>query len=117
MNPPQMNARHSLALSLDIHSLIVNKHSKLPSGGRIHGEPVRLLANMRADNYSQALGHKQEFCHRRSVFFQQHRCTIGLACAEAVALHGAPTTARRCASQSATPQNGLRRVRQQRAPR
>jgi hypothetical protein len=30
--PPKMNARHSLALSLDIHSLIVNKHSKLPRG-------------------------------------------------------------------------------------
>jgi hypothetical protein len=39
--------------------------------------------------------HKQEVCHRRSVFFQQHRCTIGLACAQAVALRGAPTTARR----------------------
>ena len=30
-----------------------------------------------------------------SVFFQQNRCTIGMACAQAVALRGTPTTARR----------------------
>jgi hypothetical protein len=39
--------------------------------------------------------HKQEFCHRRGVFFHQNRCTIGMACAQAVVLRGAPTTARR----------------------
>ena len=39
--------------------------------------------------------HKQEFCHRRGVFFQQNRGTIGLACAQALTLRGAPTTARR----------------------
>jgi hypothetical protein len=37
----------------------------------------------------------QEFCHRRSVVFQQHRCSLGMASAQAVALRGAPTTARR----------------------
>jgi hypothetical protein len=46
----------------------------------------------------QALGfqpHKHEFFHRRRVFFQQHRCTIGMACAQAVALRVARITARR----------------------
>ena len=38
---------------------------------------------------------KQEFCHRRSVVFQQHRCSLEMASAQAVALRGAPTTARR----------------------
>jgi hypothetical protein len=72
------------------------------SGG-IRGNLLRLLfflSNKQADDYFKALGyqahkHKQEFCHRRSVFFQQNRCTIGMACAQAVALRGAPTTARR----------------------
>jgi hypothetical protein len=56
-----------------------------------------LLANKRAD-YFQALGyqpHMEGFCHLRSVFFQEHRGTIMIACAQAVALHGATTTARR----------------------
>ena len=55
------------------------------------------LANKRADDYFQDLGypHKQEFCHRCSAFFQQHQCTIGMACAQGVALRGAPTTERR----------------------
>ena len=50
------------------------------------------------DDYFEALvyqPHKQEFCHRRSVFFQQNRFTIGMACAQAGAMRGAPTTARR----------------------
>jgi hypothetical protein len=34
-------------------------------------------------------------CHRLGVFFYRNRCTIGLACAQAIALRGAPTTARR----------------------
>jgi hypothetical protein len=34
-------------------------------------------------------------CHRRGVFFQQNRGTIGLACAQAAALRGAPTAAHR----------------------
>jgi hypothetical protein len=56
------------------------------------------LANKQADDYFQALGyqlHKQKFCNRRSVFFQQHRCTIAIACAQAVAPRGTPITARR----------------------
>ena len=48
-------------------------------------------------DYFEALGyqpHSKEFCQRRGVFFQQNRGTIGMACAQAVALRGAPTTAR-----------------------
>ena len=49
------------------------------------------------EDYS-ALGfqpHRQEFCHRRGVFFQQNRGTIGMACAQAVVMRCAPTAARR----------------------
>ena len=73
----------------------------MSTSGRIHGEFLRLLfflSNKQADDYFAALGyeaHKEEFCHRRGVFFYRNRCTIGLACAQAVALRGAPTTARR----------------------
>jgi hypothetical protein len=73
----------------------------MSTSGRIHGELLRLiffLSNKQADDYFAALGyqpHTQEFCHRRGVFFQQNPGTIGLACAQAVALRGAPTTARR----------------------
>jgi hypothetical protein len=73
----------------------------MSTSGRIHGELLRLiffLSNKQTDDYFAALGyqpHKQEFCHRRGVFFQQNRDTIGMACAQAVALCGAPTTARR----------------------
>ena len=73
----------------------------MSTSGCIHGELLRLLfflANKRADDYFQALGyqpHKQKFCYRRSAFFQQHQCTIGMECAQAVVLRGAPTTARR----------------------
>jgi hypothetical protein len=63
---------------------------------RIHGEFLRLLfflSNKEADDYFAALGyeaHKEEFCHRRCVFFYSNRCTIGLACAQAVALPAPP---------------------------
>jgi hypothetical protein len=73
----------------------------MSTSGRIHGEfwpLIFFLSNKQADDYFAALGyqtHKEEFCHRRGVFFQQIRGTIGLACAQAVALRGAPTTARR----------------------
>jgi hypothetical protein len=73
----------------------------MSTSGRIQGELLRLiffLSNKQAGDYFAALGyqqHEQEFCHRRGVFFQQNRCTIGLACAQAVALRGTPTTARR----------------------
>ena len=49
----------------------------MSTSGCIHCEFLHLLfflANKQADDYFQALGyqpHKQEFCHRRSVFFQQ----------------------------------------------
>jgi hypothetical protein len=73
----------------------------MSTSGRIHGELLRLIffiSNKQAEDYFEALGyqpHSQEFCHRRGVFFQQNRGTIGMACAQAVALRGAPTTARR----------------------
>ena len=73
----------------------------MATSGRTHGEFLRLLfflSKKQADDYFAALGyeaHKEEFCHRRGVFFHRNRCTIGMACAQAVALRGAPTTARR----------------------
>jgi hypothetical protein len=73
----------------------------MSTSGRIHGELLRLiffLSTKQADDNFAALGyqpHKQEFCQRFGVFFQQNRGTIGLACAQPVALRGAPTTARR----------------------
>ena len=72
----------------------------MSTSGRINGELLRLLffpSNKQADDYFAALcyqAHKEEFCHRRGVFFHQNWCTIGMACAQAVALRGAPTTAR-----------------------
>jgi hypothetical protein len=73
----------------------------MSTSGRIYGELLRLLfflSNKQADDYFEVLGyqaHKEEFCHRRGVFFHRNRCTIGMACAQAVVLRGAPTTARR----------------------
>ena len=58
----------------------------LSTSGRIHGEFLRLLfflSNKQAGDYFAALGyeaHKEEFCHRRGVFFHRNRCTIGMAC-------------------------------------
>ena len=55
----------------------------MTTSGRIHGEFLRLLfflSNKQADDYFAALGyeaHKEEFCHRSSVFFYRNRCTIG----------------------------------------
>jgi hypothetical protein len=57
-----------------------------------------LPASPQASDYFTDLGyepHKEEFCHRRGVYFLQHRCSIGLACAQAVAIRGAPYAARR----------------------
>jgi hypothetical protein len=73
----------------------------MSTSGRIHGEFLRLIffiSNKQADDFFAALGyqeHKEEFCHRRGVFFHRNRCTIGMACAQAAAWRGAPTTARR----------------------
>jgi hypothetical protein len=73
----------------------------MSTSGRIHGEFLRLLfflSHKQADDYFAPLGyeaHKEEFCHHRGVFFHRNRCTIGLACAQAVSLRGAPTFARR----------------------
>jgi hypothetical protein len=84
----------------------------MTTSGRIHGEFLRLLyfmSNKQAVNYFEALGydaHKEEFCHRRGVFFHNNRCTLGMACAQAVAMRGAPTAARRlCHSLVVAPQN------------
>ena len=67
----------------------------MSTSGRIHGELLRLIffiSNKQAEDYFETFGyqpHSQEFCHRRGVFFQQNRGTIGMACAQAVALRGA----------------------------
>jgi hypothetical protein len=80
----------------------------MTTSGRIHGEFLRLLyfiSNKQVVDYFEALGydaHKEEFCHRRGVFFHNNRCTLGMACAQAVAMRGAPTAARRLV---AAPQN------------
>jgi hypothetical protein len=72
----------------------------MSTSGRIHGELLCLiffLSNKQAKDYFAALGyqpHRQEFCHSHCVFFQQNRGTTGMACAQAVALRDAPTTAR-----------------------
>ncbi len=73
----------------------------MSTSGRIHTEFLRLIyfiSNKQADDYFETLGyqpHSKEFCQRHGVFFQQNRDTIGMACAQSVALRGAPTTARR----------------------
>ena len=73
----------------------------MSTSGRIHGEFLRLLyfiANKQASDYFPDLGyepHKEEFCHRRGVYFHKHRCTVGMACAQAVAIRSAPYVARR----------------------
>ena len=73
----------------------------MTTSGRIHGEFLRLLyfiSNKQAVDYFEALGydaHKAECCHCRGVFFHNHRCTLGMACAQAVAMRGTPSAARR----------------------
>ena len=72
----------------------------MSTSGRIHSEFLGLLyflADKQASDYFTDLGyepHKEEYCHRRGVYFHQHRCAIGLACAQAVAIRGAPHVAR-----------------------
>ena len=64
-------------------SLVAFLPACMTTSGRIHGEFLRLLfflSNKQADDYFAALGyeaHKEEFCHRSSVFFYRNRCTIG----------------------------------------
>ena len=76
----------------------------MSTSGRIHSEFLRLLyliADKQASDYFADLDyepHKEEFCQRRGVFLNQHRSTIGIACAQAVAIRGAPDAARRHAS-------------------
>ena len=72
----------------------------MSTSGRLHGELLRLiffLSNKQAEDYFAALGyqpHREEFVTVAAVFFQQNRGTIGMACAQAVSLRGALTTAR-----------------------
>ena len=75
----------------------------MSTSGRIHSEFLRLLyfiaAKQASDDFTD-LGyepHKEEFCHRRGVYFHQHRCTIGLACAGAVAISVVPPPSRAAA--------------------
>jgi len=73
----------------------------MSTSGRILGELLCLLfflSNKQADDYFEVLGyqeHKEEFCHSSCVFFHRNWCTIGMACAQAVAMRVDPTTARR----------------------
>ncbi len=73
----------------------------MSTSGHIHSELLRLIffiSNKQAEDHFEALGyqqHSQEFCHCRVVFFQQNQGTIGMACAQAVALRGSPTTSHR----------------------
>ena len=68
----------------------------MSTSGRIHDEFLRLLyfiANKQASDYFTDLGyepHKEEFCHRRGVYFHKHRCAVGIACAQAVAIRSSP---------------------------
>jgi hypothetical protein len=76
----------------------------MSTSGRIHSEFLRLLyfiADKQASDYFAHLDyepHKEEFCHRRGVYFHQYRCSIGLACAQAVEIRCAPYAARRHAA-------------------
>jgi hypothetical protein len=80
----------------------------MTSSARIHCEFLQFLyfmSNKQAVNYFEALGydkHKEEFCHCSVIFFHNNQCTLGMACAQAVAMRGAPTAARRLV---AAPQN------------
>ena len=61
------------------------------TAGRIHGEflrPLFVIADKQAGAYFADLSyapHKEEYWHRRGVYFSQHRTTVGMACAQAVA--------------------------------
>ena len=79
----------------------------MTTSGRIHGEFLQLLyfiSSKQAVDYFEALGYdvyKEEICQCRVVFFHDNSCTLGMACAQAVVMSGAPTASRRLAS----PQN------------
>jgi len=75
----------------------------MSTSGRIHGELVRLIfliSNKQAEDYFAALGYQP---HRQRSFVTVAASSSSktgapsgtLACAQAVALRGAPTTARR----------------------
>jgi len=67
----------------------------MSTSGRIHDEFLGLLyfiANKQASDYFTDLGyepHKEEFCHRRGVYFHKQHGTVGMACAQAVAIRSA----------------------------
>jgi hypothetical protein len=81
----KQNLAFAVYLFGSVLSFLTGVHVR--TSGRINGELLRLLlSNKQADYYFAALGyeaHKEEFCHRRGVFFYRNRCTIGLACAQA----------------------------------
>ena len=87
----------------------------MTTSGRIHGEFLRLLyfiSNKQAFDYFADLGyepHMEEFYHRRGVFFHNNRCTLGIAYAQAVAMRGAPTAARRASQRPGNPTAGYLR--------
>jgi hypothetical protein len=72
----------------------------MTTSGRIHGEFLRLfffLSNKQADDYFAALGYeaqKEEFCHRRGVFFYRNLRT-GCICAVRCAVRAGCSCKRR----------------------
>ena len=90
-----MSARACLSTSGRLHSDFMRLLYFLAEcvGGLLQTDPQEraktATADKQASDYFTALGyepHKEEFCHRRGVYFHQHRCTIGLECAQAVAI-------------------------------
>ena len=74
---------------------------------RDDGVVLHLLRTRSSCRLRQLLGqsssrHRHNIGHCRDVFFHNHRCTLGMACAQAVAMRAAPSSARRLA---ATPRN------------
>ena len=73
----------------------------MSTSGRIHGEFLRLLFFLSTSKPTITLPLLVTRHTRRSFVttvvssFDRNRCTIGLACAQAVSLRGAPTFARR----------------------
>ena len=96
--PPTRSATIATHIAAQACGFLASVHVYLGPHPRRALALIFFISNKQAVDYFAALGyqpHKQEFCHCRCVFFQQNRVTIGLACAQAVLLRGAPTTARR----------------------
>ena len=115
--PPDVSSRLSLSrlrslhLRVKMHRLCSRNANSFVIGTAVinthntHTPLHILLLHTQAVDYLEALGcdaHKEEFCHCRGVFFHINHCTLGMACAQAVAMRSAPTAACRLV---AAPQN------------